>query len=599
MIDITENPFAVHSPDALKKVPAEDIVELFIPEHTQLDNVKERKHTFIWGPRGSGKTFMLRYLEPQCQSIEYGGIDQFFESEQPFFGVYMPCKKGEIDKTELEVLDDQASQVISEHLLNLIAGEETLSTLSDQFPEGYFEQDEAVRFTEKIAGLFDSGSIASSKESASKKYDKNEQPFDWLQELFISEKRHISHYMQELAVPGEAKYTGATSGYHDFLLPMMSNVQELLPHDNIPIYLFIDDAFHLFKDQQEVINTWIANRDQGVVCVKVSSSRAKYETFRTTSRGMIERTHDYTEIDFEELYTREHAQYSKKVREIAEKRLEISDIPADDIEEFLPYREFEQNRLEEIKEELKQEWLEEGEPGRRSDYISRYAKARLFQELAEGKTEKMYSGFDELVHISSGVVRNFLEPCQFMINEMKRDGADPEEIDFIPPSVQHKVLKDNSEKFLQEAPEKMAKSLSQEERDYVDDLKTLVRSLGQLFYNRLHDESSREPRLFSFTINAEVEKGSDIEKVLEIGKRLRYFKRKTYSTKEGGGREDWYILNRRLAPMFKLDPTGFQGRISLTPDLLEIACEDPDEFIRRRLDIDEDQEPLGAFIEEQ
>ncbi|WP_420181838.1 hypothetical protein ACNO8S_09600 [Haloarcula sp. KBTZ06] len=598
MIDLAENPFAVHSPDALKDVPAEQIVDLFIKEHTQLDNVKEQKHTFIWGPRGSGKSFMLRYLEPQCRFVEYNSPDDFFDSDQPFLGIYTPCKKGEIDKTELDLLNDRASQVISEHLLNLTVAEETLSTLSGQFPSGYFNHDKKVSFSRKILDLFDSGSITASREYASDRYEQNKDPFKWLEELFISEKRQISHYLQELALSSDAKYTGATSGYHDFLLPLMSNVQQLLGRSDVPVYIFIDDAFHLFEEQQEVINTWIANRDQSTLCVKISSTRDRYETFETTGRGRIEETHDYNKIDFEELYTGEDKQYSKKVRDIVEKRLEVSGVPTTDIEEFLPYREFEQERLEEIKSELEDEWLEEGKPGRQSDYTSRYAKARLFQELAAGKTEKFYSGFDEIVHISSGVVRNFLEPCQLMFNEVKREGDNVDDITHIPPRIQHKVLKQNSEDFLKEAPEKIAKTLPEEDIGYIEDLKTLVRSLGELFYHRLHDPDSREPRVFSFTIRGDIPSDSDLDRVLELGERIRYFKVKTYSTKEGGGRSDWYILNRRLAPMFKLDPTGFEGRITLTPELLEIGCNDSSEFVRRRLDIDEKQESLNTFTEE-
>lgn len=599
MIDISENPFAVHSPDALKDVPAETIVDLFIGDHTQLDNVSERKHTFIWGPRGSGKSFMLRYLEPQCRFIEHGSPQDFFESEQPFIGIYTPCKKGEIDKTELDLLEERATQVISEHLLNLTVAEEALSTLSKQFPDEFFDSESLVRFSNEVVGYFDSASIAASKEQASTQYDREENPLLWLRELFTSEKRQITHYLQELALNSDARYTGATSGYHDFLLPMMSSIQDLVGRRDVPIYIFLDDAFHLFEEQQEVLNTWIANRDQGILCVKVSSSRERYETFRTTGQGMIELTHDYTEIDFEKLYTNETQEYAKKVRDIVEKRLEFSDVPTKDAKEFLPPNEFEQNRLEEIKDELKDEWYDEDEPGTQSDYVSRYANARLFQELAQGKTQKKYAGFDTIVHISSGVIRSFLEPCQLMVNEVKSKGTPIEEIDCIPSTTQHEILKRSSEEFLEQAPEKIAKNLTQEEMKHLEDVQTLARSLGKLFYERLHDPESREPRLFSFTVSGEIPDDSDLDEVLDIGCRIRYFNKRTYSTKDGGGREDWYILNRRLTPIFKLDPSGFQGRITLSPELLEIGCEDPKEFVRQRLGIDEDQEPLRSFMGEQ
>lgn len=598
MIDLSENPFAVHSPDALKEVPAKTINKLFISDHTQLDDVREKKHTFVWGPRGSGKSFMLRYLEPQCRFEEHGSPEKFFESENPFIGIYTPCKKGEIDKTELDLLDDRASQVITEHLLNLTVAEETLSTLSEQFPDDYFDHEDRVEFCRTIMGLFDRGSISQSKEYASERYEQSEHPFKWLQEVFTCEKRQVDQYLRQLSLNPDAKYGGATSGYHDFLLPLMDNVQKLLGNQDIPIYVFLDDAFHLFEEQQEVVNTWIANRDQSTLCIKVSSTKEGYETFETSGRGMIELTHDYTELDFEKLYTNSDRQYSKKVRGIVEKRLEVANMATTDVEEFLPRSEFETDLLEEIKENLKEEWLEKGEPGRRSDYVARYANARLFQRLAEGKTGKTYSGFDEMVHISSGVVRNFLQPCQLMFNKMKQGGKQSSEIDEIPPSTQDDVLTESSENFLREAPQKIAKSLPEEDMPYLDDLITLVRSLGKLFYERLHDEDSREPRIFSFTVKGKIPQDSDLNKVLELGERVQYFKVKTYSTKEGGGREDWYILNRRLAPMFKLDPTGFEGRMTLTPELLEVGCKDPDEFVRLRLDIDEHQEPLDRFFKD-
>jgi len=600
MIDVSENPFAVHSPDALNRVPAETIVDLFIKDHTQLDNVEERKHTFIWGPRGSGKSFMLRYLEPKCRFFEYDSPDEYFNREQAFLGVYTPCKKGEIDKTELEILDERSSQIISEHLLNLTVAEETLSTLDAQFPPNYFDNDDLVEFSKRIVGFFDSGSISSSKKFASDMYDQNQQPLSWLEALFTSEKRNISNYLKRRVLDPDAEYTGTTSGYHDFMLPLMSSVQDLLGRQDVPIYVFLDDAFHLFEAQQEVINTWIANRDQSTLCVKISSSRDRYETFETIGPGMIELTHDYTEIDFEELYTDEHKNYSKKVKDIAEKRLELSNIPTNDIDEFLPEWEFEKEELEKIREELEREYIEKGEPGRKSDYISRYARARLFQKLADGKTEKYYSGFGEIVHISSGIIRNFLEPCQLMVNRVKKKkGKNIENIDYIPPKIQNEVLTDISERFLQEAPEKLAKNLSQEDATHLDDLQILVRSLGELFYNRLTDPDSREPRVFSFTIRGEIPDESNLDRILKLGERIGYFKHKTYSTKEGGGVSDWYILNRRLAPRFKLDPTGFEGRMTLTPQLLEIGCQDTREFIRRRLDIDKNQVSLQSFTEEQ
>lgn len=600
MIDISKNPFAVHSPDAIKDLPAEQFVQIFVEDNTRVSAIQKRKHTFIWGSRGSGKSFMLRYLEPQCQFIKHGSAKEFLNSDQPFIGVYTPCKKGEIDKSELELLNDAAALTITEHLLNLTITEETISTLSEQFPEGFLDQSEAKEFAQRVVSLFDRGAIASSKEHADDQYDWDENPFVWLIEVIQEEKRRVTRFLKKVPFEDDVKYTGATSGYHDFLLPMMKEVQNLFDQDNIPIYIFLDDAFHLTENQQKVVNTWVANRDQGSVCIKISSDKERYETFQTIRGGRIEKTHDFTEVDIEEIYTRETSQYAKKVKKIMNKRLKMADIGTDSIKELLPKNDHQVEMLENIKEGMKEEWEkydENEKPGRKSDFVSRYAKARLFQRLADGKNKRSYAGFENIVHISSGRVRDFLEPCYLMFEELVRDGEDPSEIEKIPPSRQNKVLREHSRQFLMDEMEKVKKDLSPNEMTHLDKLTTLISSLGELFYERLHDPNSREPRIFSFTIKGELSESDEISEVLNLGRRMGFFQKSTYSSKEGGGREDWYILNRRLAPEFKLDPTGFQGRMRLTPSLLRIGCQNPKEFVRKTVGYDEDQEPLTRYSE--
>jgi hypothetical protein len=595
MIDISDNPFAVHSPDALDRVPAQNIVDLFVERYTRISAVKQSKHTFIWGARGSGKSFMLRYLEPQCQFIVNGSPSSFLEGDEAFIGVYTPCKKGEIDKAELDILEDSAAQVITEHLLNLTIAEETVSTLANQFPDEYISQSDAVDYVERITSLFGSGAIAAVEESVSESIEREEQPFKWFQHLVQEEKRRITHYLKNSPF-ADAKYTGATSGYHDFLLPMMADTQDLLGLENVPMYILLDDAFHLTEKQQRVVNTWIANRDQGTLCVKVSSSHERYETFETVGRGRIEHPHDYTEVNIDEIYTRETGNYAKKVKEIANKRLEISNVSANDIEDFLPKNAFEQKLLEDIQGEMAEEWEDNDISQRKGDYISRYAKARLFQELKQRKNQKSYAGFENIVHISSGRVRGFLDPCYLMFEEVKRGGKAPSEIEEIPTRIQDKILREYSREFLMDEPEKMKKDLSRERRTQLDKLTTLVNSLGEAFYRRLHNPDSREPRIFSFTINGEISDDSELREVLDLGRRMQFFRKSTYSSKEGGGREEWYIMNRRLAPEFKIDPTGFQGRLRLTPEKLRVGCEDPTEFVRLVLGDDEAQEPLDAYF---
>lgn len=573
------NPFVVESPE---KLSPEQIIELFVQEFTQIETIKQRKHTFVWGTRGSGKSMMLRYMEPQCQTAIHGGAEGFLKQPGSFLGVYCPCKEGQLNKTELSLLDPFSLRIIGEHMLNLTIADRLLSCLRGQFPSELFKKAELGSLARKIIRLFDRASAASSIEEADGVTSLQDEPLNWLQALLDAENRKIATFLKKNALlGGGANYEGTTSGYHDFLLPFIRAVGELPILSGIPIYLLLDDADKLTKDQQAIVNTWIANRDQSVFCLKISTQREEYKTFFTRDGGLIEQPHDYSEVDVDELYTRSQSDYAEKVRLISKKRLKISERGHVSIEEFLPYDPTEEALLKNIKDETAAEWERVGKPGRQSDYVYRYATARLFQHLAATKQRKSYAGFQNIVHLSSGVIRDFLEPCYLMFDACVRKREDPRLINSIAPSIQNDIMRRYSEDFFLPRIENIRKDLPPEQWQQLEELKTLIDSLGRLFYQRLHDPESREERLFSITVRGAVPK--EIDDVLRMGVRYRYFQLKTYSTKEGGGREKWYILNRRLCPALKLDPTGFEGRISIVPDHLALALKDPAKFVNLRL----------------
>jgi hypothetical protein len=574
---IASNPFIVESPE---KLSAKDLKDLFVEKFTQIEVLKERKHIFIWGSRGSGKSIMLRYLEPQCQILVHGGVEEFFEKEN-FIAIYCPCKEGQINKTDLRLLNEDAASIISEHILVSYIVDQLIDCILMQFPESFFDTKTSLSFAEGIMGLFDRASIVSSVEEINRTIDFHNEPLLWLKEFFAADNRRLTKFLRDSSLSGGyVKYEGATTGYHDFLLPCLRNFQRTSKL-NLPLYVMLDDADRLSKIQQRIINTWIANRDQATVCFKVSAQQNEYGTFLTRSGGLIEQPHDYSEIDVDELYTSSKSDYEEKVKLIAERRLGLSDIKTKSIDEVLPVDPEEYKLYTRIRDETAKEWDEKGRPGRQEDYITRYANARLFQYLSAHKMRKSYAGFHNLVHLSSGVIRDFLEPCYIMFDRYVTRVEDPSSILSIPPGFQDDIIFRYSEQLLLDRPDQIKKDLPIEQWSLVDKLATLIESLGRLFYERLHDPEAREARLFSFAVRGNIP--TEIEEVLNLGLRYRYFQRRTYSTKEGGGREKWYILHRRLCPVFKLDPTGFEGRISLTPDLLKIACENPARFVRVRL----------------
>ena len=379
------NPFVVKSPEEL---PKEQIVWLFVPEYTKIEAIKERKHTFIWGSRGSGKSMMLRYLEPHCQALACGGADVFFESLNSFLAVYCPCKEGHLNKSELSLLDECSSMIVTEHMLNLTIAERALATLRGQLPQDHFGSEHVHAFSRNVLSLFDKASIVSSVASASEAASRSGDPLGWLNHLFIAELAKLSRYFRGLALRRtEATFDATPTGYHDFLLPFCKLVVELLGDWGRPLYLLIDDADRLKESQQRIINTWIANRDQRYICIKVSARRDGYKTFLTRDGVDVEDPHDYSSVDVNELYTQSKSDYAQKVELIANRRLGLSVVPTKDIQAFLPPDATQEGLLHAMKVQTANEWEQKGQPGRKEDYVVRYAMARLFQDLRRRKQD--------------------------------------------------------------------------------------------------------------------------------------------------------------------------------------------------------------------
>jgi len=376
-------------------------------------------------------------------------------------------------------------------------------------------------------------------------------------------------------------------------LPFLKLIGGLGRLANASVYILVDDADRLTKLQQSIVNNWIANRDQATLCVKVSAQPESYKTFLTPRGGLIEQPHDYSEVDVEELYTTRKTDYSKKIALISRRRLDLSDVPTKDIETFLPASESEERLFEQVKEETAKEW-ETHKRQDKSDYVYRYAKARLFQKLKARKIDKSYAGFQNIVDLSSGIVREFLEPCYLMFDTLVAQGKEPSEIAEIPVELQNRVISKYSKDLLIDRIEDIKKDLPTPASPLPDKLRTLVESLGLVFYNLLHDPESRQPRLFSFSITGPVT--GELAEVLDLGVRYRFFLSPTsQGGKSGGGQDPLFILNRRLCPAYKLDPSGFEGRLTISPELLRIACADPKRFVRLRLKEDSDSGQLRLF----
>jgi hypothetical protein len=72
----------------------------------------------------------------------------------------------------------------------------------------------------------------------------------------------------------------------------------------------------------------------------------------------------------------------------------------------------------------------------------------------------------------------------------------------------------------------------------------------------------------------------EVMRILKLGVRNGYLYESAIGTKDGLSRTRRFVLTRRLAPVFKLDPTGFSGYLFVTSALLLSALQSPARAVR-------------------
>ena len=87
-------------------------------------------------------------------------------------------------------------------------------------------------------------------------------------------------------------------------------------------------------------------------------------------------------------------------------------------------------------------------PDQISDHIYKYKRATIFAADHRAANRPEYSGFQTLVYLSTGVIRNLLQPCYWMyekmLSEVAQDDREPVSITSIPPTVQSETIIERS-----------------------------------------------------------------------------------------------------------------------------------------------------------
>jgi hypothetical protein len=573
-----KNPFEVNTPEGIS---AKEVHELFVDVFTDFHQVPEIGHTFLNGPRGSGKSMMFRYMMPDCQKID----KNCRLNELDYFSLYAPIKLTDINYPELDRLKDSSNTFFNEHLLTtyiaikcfngILQYREDIDCCVDEIKKFYGE---TFLWYVDISGQNIDGYAVQLSSSAAY----IEKMVKILDEIFL----RCKNYCKKVALSpnSQLEYNGPLCNYLDFLYPILLELKKLsfFPAEK-PVFLLVDDAGYLNETQTRILNTWVSYRTSKDISIKIST-QLDYKTLRTATNKTIDSPHDYSQINIATVYTTSNNNYYKRIEKIVSKRIEKYLEKQIDPTDFFPPDITQEKEIEEIKATIKLNFTNPEKPYSGGDAARRYATSEYVKRLKGSRagSHYTYAGFDNLVDISSGIIRHFLEPATRMFSEhISRNAVQISEITHIPYLIQDSVVKEYSSSFLENEFKKVieehGKKNESERLSKADKLYNLINGLGQMFH-RIFVSDRAERIVFSVALNDTPD--NELKEIIDLAEHYGYLHKSSIGNKQGTGRCRLYILSRTLSPYFKLDPAGFKGYKFMNSSLLKISLTDPVKFER-------------------
>ena len=343
--------------------------------------------------------------------------------------------------------------------------------------------------------------------------------------------------------------------------------------------IMIDDAHDMNPFQVMTLNSWISFRDHSVFSFKVATAKIGRPLRTTSTEGVILEGHDYLTVDMEQELQNKESTFSKWANDIVVKRLRNVGITIDPID-FFPANQEQMKQLEECKKKAREiaEKKFEDDNDAISDYVYKYHRALYFRERSDKANKPPYAGFETIVECSTGIIRNLLDPCYWMFDNVMN--ASPSEIMCIPSAVQNEVISSRSQRLWNDLEDGLDTRIPNCSAEQAKQIYSLFDKLMILFSKRLKTEIA-EPRAIVFSISAlkEVEQKQveQLKELFRISMKAQYLYVRKRSGKEKGTQITLYVPNRLLFPARGLDVHGQFSYVSIKAgDLCNAAFRNKD-----------------------
>ena len=548
---LDNNPFEYEAANNLKD---EMIADCYIDDFNYSRFIQSKRNIFLVGERGSGKTMALLFNRWRIQKLlaERRGEKRSLST----IGVYIPCNTPLTHKTEYELLeDDFLRSVLSEHFLVLSVSHGLVETL-EEIPDVLEGADESQ--------LYDEANFVLGSD-----LPKRANFFDAVKQFI---QRELLMTQRTINSDNREAFYHNTFSFASVFVPILNLCINKIPRlKNSHFLLLLDDAHALNEHQVRALNSWIVYRDHSLFSFKVAIAKIGTQTKITSSGGSILEGHDYTKIDLEAPEKNKASSFHKLAQKLVKRRLEnvsISFTP----EEFFPVSTTMERDLKESEKKVREEAIHKfGNASSKpvTNHVYKYTRAHYFRNRDPKSNRPPYSGFETLVFLSTGVVRNLLEPCYWMYDLMISNmNEDTEIIAGIPSNIQADIIRQLSERKWNWIKDEIAQDI--EGCTIEDGLRAynLLDALAVHFRYRLQHHQS-EPCALSFTISDRNQRTMEkLNPLIEILRKAQLLYIRSGPAKDDGKRETYYEPNRILWPIRGLDPHGQHARVSISADIL-------------------------------
>jgi hypothetical protein len=550
---ISKNPFEY---EAANNLPEDDIIDFYIEDYNYSRFINSTRNIFLLGERGSGKTMTLLYHSVKVQYKKKRRASDTVTFDN--IGIHIPCNTPLFHKKEyLLFKDDFKASVLCEHYLVLtilfsicdgLKGIEELKTLLNndtQLNDFLFDEFEYL--------------IATNDLDHSKTF---------IDAVWRYVARELNTTQRKINSENADSFYENAFSFSSIVIPFIKVIKNVKMLQHAHFLLMIDDAHDLNKFQIRTLNSWIAYRDHSDFSFKVATAKISRPEFITSTGGTILEGHDFITIDMEKSFQNERSDFYQMAKDILERRLAYSGNKIN-IDDFFPQNELTKVELEKCKEKVSQAYKlinPSYSTKQLNDHVYKYYRAEYFRSRSSKANLPPYSGFETIVDVSTGVIRNLLDPCYWMFDAALSQKKDNTLVTSINPAIQNRIFLERSQimwERLRSGLDKEVEGCSIEQAKYIYNL---FENLTILFKRRLL-ESISEPRAITFTIS-QINKETDrqfknIEELLNIAQRSQFLYTRVGSSKNFGKQEIYYVPNRMLMPAKGLDPHGQYSRVSL------------------------------------